>query len=79
MKYIYLDILHSYQYTNKSKIKLNQETLFITDHNGNKVLGLINIPKDKSLYKIKLNKINEINNRDEKINLKVDLRIDFKK
>ena len=79
MKYIYLDILHSYQYTNKSKIKINQETLLITDNLGNKLIGLTNIPSDTSLYKIKLSKINKINYLKEKINLKVNLRIDFKK
>jgi len=79
MKYIYLDILHSYQYTNKSKIKLNQETLSITDNLGNKLIGLTNIPNDNSLYKIILKKINKINYLKEKINLKVNLRIDFKK
>lgn len=50
----YLQLLHSYNFVNSSFILKNNN---LYDNNNNLLLKIINIPKNSSLYKIKIEKI----------------------
>lgn len=74
MKYIYIDLLHSYQYINDiDNIKFNNNSNYINDSNNNNLLGMCNIPNDISLYKI----FYKYQNNSFK-NIKIMVRINFK-
>lgn len=54
-----IELLHSYQYlsNNRSKLFIKDREI-VVDGNDNFLFGLSNIPKNKKIYNIRLNKIN---------------------
>ena len=74
MKNIFIDLLHTYQYLEKNSINFNTNFEYINDNEQNKILGISNIPNNKSLYKIFIEKLNNYHDK----NIKIMVRINFK-
>ena len=74
MKNIFIDLLHTYQYLDKNSINFNTNLEYINDSDHNKLLGISNIPNNKSLYKIFIEKVNNYHDK----NIKIMVRINFK-
>ena len=54
-----IELLHSYQYLSNNKTKLFiKDREMVVDSNNNFLFGLSNIPKNKKIYNIRVNKIN---------------------
>ena len=51
-----LNFIHSYHFLNKphGTYRLCDQTFNIVDNNDTKLCGLLNIPKNKQLYKVEL-------------------------
>ena len=67
-----IELLHSYQYLSNNKTKLFiKDREMVVDSNNNFLFGLSNIPKNKKIYNIRVNKINTKKNS-LKLNRKVN-------
>lgn len=69
-----IKLVHSLHYLNTNNYSLCEKTFNIVDSNNNLLCGLLNIPKNKSLYKIDLIKTNNIFN-----NLKIEIELNYDK
>ena len=52
-----IELLHSYQYVKHKNIKINQQNNVIRTDNNKSIINLTNIPSNKELYSIKIERI----------------------